>query len=199
MVETRQTAASVSEHDIATLDAFAEKTLQAPQLSEVMMAEPTLVQRGAIYLISAALGFSFCLLYFGKVSAWISTKGTIIAQRESMPVQASLDGAIAINQSRTPLVVKATVPNKDIGFVKQGMSARIKVDAYPFQQFGTLPARVQQIFPNVNNSENFTITLELLRDTIKADGHEIQLFQGLTVQAEVQTRNQRLFELLFSK
>lgn len=200
MVKNRQPAVSVSEHHIATLDTFAEKTLQAPQLSEVMMAEPTVVQRGAIYLITAALGFSFCLLYFGKVSAWISTKGTIIAQTESIPGQASLGRVIAIDQSHTtPLVVKATVPNKDIGFVKQGMSARIKVDAYPFQQFGTIPARVQQIFPNVNNSENFTITLELVRDTIKADGHEIQLFQGLTVQAEVQTREQRLFELLFSK
>ncbi len=194
MVQTRKTAISVSEQDIATLDTFAEKTLQATQISEVMMAEPTLVQRGAIYFISAALGFSFCLLYFAKVPVWVSVRGKIIPEGKNIPVQPSKSAVV-----NTPLVVKAAVPNKDIGFVKVGMSAQIKVDAYPFGQFGSLPARVRQIVPNVGNEDNFTMTLELLQNSIKAEEHEIQLFPGLTVQAEVQTRNQRLFELLFSQ
>lgn len=193
MVQTRKIGASVSEQDIATLDTFAEKTLQAPQISEVMMASPTLVQRGAIYFISAALGLSSCLLYFGKVPVWISTRGKIIPEAKGIPVQVSKSSG-----SKTPLVVKATVPNKDIGFVNVGMAARIKVDAYPFGQFGSVPARVRQIV-SVGNEDNFTMTLELLQNSIKADEHEIQLFSGLTVQAEVQTRNQRLFELLFNK
>lgn len=193
MVETRQIAPSISDQDIATLDTFAEKTLQAGQISEVMMAEPTLVQRGAIYFISAALGLSSCLLYFGKVPVWISTRGKIIPEAKGIPLQVNKSSEV-----NTPLVVKATVPNKDIGFVKVGMAARIKVDAYPFGQFGSVPARVRQIVP-VGNEDNFTMTLELLQDSIKADEHQIQLFPGLTVQAEVQTRNQRLFELLFSK
>ena len=191
MVETRQTAPSISEQDIATLDTFAEKTLQAGQISEVMMAEPTLVQRGAIYFISAALGLSFCLLYFGKVPVWISTRGKIIPEAKGMQVSKT-------SEVNTPLVVKATVPNKDIGFVKVGMAARIKVDAYPFGQFGSVPARVRQIVP-VGKEDNFTMTLELLQNSIKADEHQIQLFPGLTVQAEVQTKNQRLFELLFNQ
>lgn len=184
MIETHQTSASVSDKDIATLDTFAEKNLQATQISEVMMASPTLVQRGAIYFISAALGLSFCLLYFAKVPVWVSARGKIIP--------------MLVSKKGTPLVVKANVPNKDMGFVKVGMSARIKVDAYPFQQFGIVPARVRYIVPNVGD-EDFTMTLELLQNSIKANEHENQLFPGLTVQAEVQTRNQRLFELLFSK
>jgi acetone carboxylase gamma subunit len=79
------------------------------------------------------------------------------------------------------------------------MAARIKVDAYPFGQFGSVPAQVRQIVSNDDDSDNFTMTLELLQDSIKADEDKIQLFSGLTVQAEVQTRNQRLFELLFSQ
>ena len=194
MVQIRQIAVSVSEQDIATLDTFAEKTLQARQISEVMMAEPTLVQRGAIYFISAALGLSSCLLYFGKVPVWVSARGKIIPEAKGIPVQVSKSSRV-----NTPLVIKATVPNKDIGFVKVGMSAQIKVDAYPFGQFGSVPARVQQIVPNVGNEDNFTMTLELLQNSIKADEYQLQLFPGLTVQAEIQTRNQRLFELLFSK
>ena len=193
MVETRQTNASISEQDIATLDTFAEKTLQARQISEVMMAQPSLVLIGAIYFISAALGLSSCLLYFGKVPVWVSARGKIISAAKAMPAQESKSSRV-----NTPLVVKASVPNKDIGFIKVGMAARIKVDAYPFGQFGSVPARVQQIVP-VGNEDNFTMTLKLLQDSIKADEDEIQLFPGLTVQAEVQTRNQSLLELLFSQ
>lgn len=98
----------------------------------------------------------------------------------------------------TPLIINASVPNKDIGFIKEGSDARLKVDAYPYQQFGTLPARVRQIFPNVGDEENFTITLELLQDTIKAGRQTINLFPGLTVEAEVKTRKQRLFQLLLN-
>jgi len=194
MVETRQKVASISEQDIATLDTFAEKTLQATQISEVMMAEPSVVQRGAIYFISAALGLSSCLLYFGKVPVWVSTRGKIISEAKGIPTQISKS-----NRDNMPLVVKATVPNKNIGFIKEGMAARIKVEAYPFEQFGSVPAQVRQIEPNVGNEDNFAMTLELLQNSIKADEHEIELFSGLTVQAEVQTRNQRLFELLFSQ
>lgn len=221
MLPTQQPAASISEQDIATLDTFTEKTLQATQISELMMAEPTLVQRGAIYFISAILGFSICLLYFGKAPVWVTARGRIIPEGmskgsmlaelspqvgEQLPKSASL---LTIKQSQSNLnltistgkllIIKAVVPNKDIGFIKVGIPARIKVDAYPFQQFGSLPARVQQIIPNVGNEDNFTITLELLQDSIKTSEHEIKLFPGLNVQAEIQTRNQRLFELLLNQ
>ena len=100
---------------------------------------------------------------------------------------------------KTPLTIKAVVPNKDIGFVQPGLDARIKVDAFPFQQFGTVPAKVKQVFPNVGDEDNFTITLELLQDNIKAGNKKIYLFPGLAVKAEVKTRRQRLFQLLFGK
>lgn len=216
MLPTHPTTASVSvlEQDMATLDTFAEKTLQETQISELMMAEPKLVQRGAIYLISTILSFSICLLYFGKVPVWVSARGRIIPEgmsKNSMTTERlpKIPSLLTITQSQSnlnlttftgkPLITKAAIPNKDIGFVKVGMPARIKVDAYPFQQFGSVPARVQQIVPNIGNEDNFTITLELLQDFIIVDDHEIRLFPGLTVQAEIQTRNQRLFELLLNQ
>jgi hypothetical protein len=179
--QSSSASASVSEQDMTTLDTFAQKTLQAPQLSEIMIVEPSLMQRGSIYFITAALGLSLCLLYLGRVPIWVSARGKITPEKAA------------------PLTVKATIPNKDIGFIKVGMMAQIKVDAYPFQQFGNVPAQVRQITPGTNQDDDFTITLDLLQDSIKTDEQSIQLFSGLTVQAEVQTRNQRLFELLFSQ
>lgn len=105
--------------------------------------------------------------------------------------------AVILPQDAT-LIVNAEVPNKDIGFIEEELDAEIKVDAYPFQQFGTISAKVLQVFPNVGSNDNFTITLELYRDFIEANDREIYLFPGLSVEVEIKTRKQRLFELLFS-
>jgi HlyD family secretion protein len=96
-----------------------------------------------------------------------------------------------------PLVVNAEVPNKDIGFVKPGLEAQVKVDAYPYEQFGTVPAIVETVLPAIGGS-NFPIKLRLLRDRLNVKGTEILLFPGLTVEAGLLTTKQRLLELVLS-
>lgn len=43
------------------------------------------------------------------------------------------------------LEAKIFVKNSDIGFIKEGMQAEIRVDAYPFSRFGSLTAKVINI------------------------------------------------------
>ena len=95
-----------------------------------------------------------------------------------------------------PLVVEAALPNRDIGFVKPGIEGRVKVDAYPFQQFGTLPARVRSVLPGLGSQNNFTIELELLATRIVTRDGELPLFPGLAVEVELLTSRQRLLNLL---
>jgi len=97
-----------------------------------------------------------------------------------------------------PLVVQAAVPNRDVGFVRPGIEARIKVDAYPFQQFGTLPARVRTVVPGMGNDSSFTVTLDLLSSRISSSDSELPLFPGLEVEAELLTGRQRLITRLLS-
>jgi HlyD family secretion protein len=127
--------------------------------------------------------------------------GTVIRMEVKDPgTMVGTGGVVAgVVPDGAPLVIQATVPNKDIGFVRAGLPARIKVDAYPFQQFGTVPGQVLKVFPNVGSSEHFTVTLALLQGNIATGEHNIQFFPGLTVQAELLIRKQRLFNLLFSK
>jgi len=97
-----------------------------------------------------------------------------------------------------PLVVQAAVPNRDVGFVRPGIEARIKIDAYPFQQFGTLPARVRTVVPGLGNDNSFTVTLDLLATRISDDERALPLFPGLEVEAELLTGRQRLISRLFA-
>ncbi len=97
-----------------------------------------------------------------------------------------------------PLVVEAEIPNRDVAFVKPGVEGRIKVDAYPFHEFGTLPARVQTVLPALGRDNSFTVKLQLLRTTIGTRGEQLPLFPGLSVQAEVLTAKRRLIDVLLN-
>jgi len=95
-------------------------------------------------------------------------------------------------------IVIATLPNKDVANVKEGTPARIKVDAYPFRQFGTVPATVFKIFPKPDKPE-FVVHLALEKNTIRVEGTDRVLEPGLTVTADLLTKKQRILTLLMKK
>jgi len=88
------------------------------------------------------------------------------------------------------------VPNRDVGFVKPGIEGRIKIEAYPFQQFGTLRARVRTVLPGLGRDNNFTVRLELLETRLGAGDTTLPLFPGLAVDAELFTSRQRLITMI---
>lgn len=93
------------------------------------------------------------------------------------------------------LEVDAKLPNKDIGFVEAGQAAEIKVDAFPFTRYGTLPARVENVSLDAVKDEKeqdkeytFPIRLSLPQAAITIEnGKRIPLTPGMTVAAEIKT------------
>ena len=43
------------------------------------------------------------------------------------------------------LEIEAYMPNQDIGFVKEGQDAVVKIESFPFTRYGTINARVTRI------------------------------------------------------
>jgi HlyD family secretion protein len=95
-----------------------------------------------------------------------------------------------------PLVVEAAVPNRNVGFVTPGIEGRVKVDAYPFQQFGTLRARVRTVLPGLGRDNNFVVRLDLLDTRMPGGSTALPLFPGLAVEAELFTSRQRLINVI---
>ena len=95
-----------------------------------------------------------------------------------------------------PLVVEADLPNRDVAFVRPGIEGRVKVDAYPFHEFGTLRARVQAVLPGVGTDSSFRVRLELLESSLTSRGESLPLFPGLAVQADLLTARRTLLDLL---
>lgn len=100
------------------------------------------------------------------------------------------------------LEVQAKVLNKDVGFVREGQEAAVKLEAYPFTRYGTVPGHVRSISRDAVQDKDLglvyiaTITLE--RSTIDADGRRYALAPGLAATVDVKTGTRRIISYLLS-
>jgi hemolysin D len=105
---------------------------------------------------------------------------------------------LSIVPAQTPLLLQATVANKDIGFVKEGMPVAIKIDAFDFQKYGTLNGVVQQIDKDSRDDEKqgpvYTVMVKPLQHSLKMDGRWQQLSTGLSATAEIKTGKRQIIE-----
>jgi hemolysin D len=127
--------------------------------------------------------------------------------------------------AETSVEIECYLPNKDVGFVKAGQDAIIKVDAFPFTRYGSINAKVvrvakdaipepdaqatennptatrrQSMFATADRTQNlvFAITLAPEATAINADGVMTPLSPGMSVTAEIKTGSRRIIEFLFS-
>jgi len=94
------------------------------------------------------------------------------------------------------------VPNKDIGFVKTGQIAKVRVDAFPFTRYGELEGRVAQIGADAlppdesANFYRFPVKLMLDRSYLQSDGVKIPLRSGMAITANLKLREKRVISLI---
>ena len=100
------------------------------------------------------------------------------------------------------VVAEVVLENKDIGFVRAGQSAEIKLETFLFTRYGTVPATVQQVTADAVNDDKrgaiFPARLQLGRSLISVDGKPIRLSPGMNVTAEIKTGQRRVIEYLLS-
>ncbi|MGY4417577.1 HlyD family type I secretion membrane fusion protein [Bradyrhizobium sp. JR6.1] len=147
----------------------------------------------------------------------VTTVGQVVTTGQQLLVVAPTEGALQI---------EALVANLDIGFIKPGQTAAIKVDAFPFTRFGVLHGTVMRIASEAveeqeakrglaNATANtagvppasqagqspsfvFPVTIALEDQAINVDGAMIALTPGMTVTVEIKTDSRRLIDYLLS-
>ena len=100
--------------------------------------------------------------------------------------------------------VDVTVPDAEIGHLREGMEARIKLDAYNYQQYGTLEGTVCFISPDSGVAEGrqaafYTVRVELGRDEVGRGSYRGRVKLGMAGQAEVVTGRDSLLSLLLKR
>jgi len=109
------------------------------------------------------------------------------------------DNLISIVPSDAPLIIKANVLNKDIGFLKLGQEVAIKIDTFSFQKYGLLHGNIIEISKDAIEDEKLGLIYEIKIKPnsldIKVEGETKQLEIGMSVIAEVKTGKRRVIEL----
>ena len=99
----------------------------------------------------------------------------------------------------TLLEVEAWAANKDIGFLKVGQSAEVKIETFNFQKYGTVPAEVVELSADAKEDKDkgtllYRIALRLKKDRILVDNSYIPISTGMSAIAEVKIKEKRIIE-----
>ena len=106
-----------------------------------------------------------------------------------------------ISPHDSPLVLTAVMRNQESGFIEVGMPVQVKLDAYSYQDFGTIPGEVISISADSKPDEKlgsvYRVEIELEQDYIVKDQKSIKFKPGQTATADIIIRRRRIFDLLF--
>ena len=109
---------------------------------------------------------------------------------------------LAVVPSEETLEVEATVLNKDIGFVRPGQRATIKIESFPYTRYGYLEGVVETVSHDAAQDEKmglvFPARVRLERAALNVDGVEVRLTPGMSLSAEIQTGHRRVIDYLLS-
>jgi hemolysin D len=105
---------------------------------------------------------------------------------------------IALTPVEKPLVIKAQVLNRDIGFIKVGMPVSIKIDTFESQKYGILDGKVKSISQNSIVDEKlgpiYEVYITPITKTFIVDGQEKDIATGMTLNAEININKRRIID-----
>ena len=97
---------------------------------------------------------------------------------------------------------KIYITNQDVGFMKPGMKAQIRVDAFPFTQFGSITGSLKSVgtLPLEPDQQNpmprFPAYVKIDEDFLEKDGEKYEISAGQSVQVNLILRDKRVISLL---
>jgi HlyD family secretion protein len=112
------------------------------------------------------------------------------------------------------MLAEVWVAHLDAGQVQAGQTARLKLTAYPFQQYGTMDGRVKQISPDASEpgeqksargagiqdqpASGFRALVEFPDPFLQAQGKRYRLSPGMQVNAEIKLGTRTVLQYLLA-
>ena len=104
--------------------------------------------------------------------------------------------------------IRAYVRNRDVGFVKAGQRAIVKIDAFPFTRYGTTEGVVEGVSPDAMGGSDpeppadelgeftagYLARIALTRPSLEIDGAVVPLRPGMHAAVDIRTGRRRLLE-----
>jgi HlyD family secretion protein len=106
-------------------------------------------------------------------------------------------------------VAEVFITNKDIGFVRAGMNVDVRIDSFPFSEFGDIKGQVIDIGSDalppdqIHQFYRFPARVSLHKQKLETQGKKIALQSGMSITANIKVREERtvlsLFTQMFTK
>lgn len=97
---------------------------------------------------------------------------------------------------------EAMIENKDIGFVKQGQDAAIKIETFLFTKYGLIEGKVQTVSLDAIQDDKkklvYATRIRMSRNTMDIEGKLVKLTPGMAVTVEIKTGQKRFIEYFLS-
>ena len=100
------------------------------------------------------------------------------------------------------LYAEVFVSNKDIGYIKIGQKAKVRVDAFPFTRYGDLDGSISQIAADAlppsesKNFYSFPVKVNLAKSVLSSNGISIPLKPGMSITTNLKLRDKRVISLI---
>ena len=108
---------------------------------------------------------------------------------------------LIVPQQQT-IEVEAMLENKDIGFVHPGLAVEIKLEAFPFTRYGTIPGTIAHLSHDAVTDDKrgllYLAKVQLQQNTISVDGRNEAIVPGMSAIAEIKTGQRSVIEYLLS-
>jgi multidrug efflux pump subunit AcrA (membrane-fusion protein) len=115
------------------------------------------------------------------------------------PVQSG-EELLSILPEGEEMLLEVKVLNRDIGFINQGMKAKVKIATFPFQEFGVVEGEVLQISPNATIDKElglvFPTRIKLSKHSLNVRGQDVEFNPGMAANAEIVTRQKSVLTFI---
>jgi len=123
----------------------------------------------------------------------VSTQGGVLKAGEP---------AVEIVPADSKLIFETKIKPNDIGFIKVGQKAFIKLSTYDFSIFGSLSGRVEVVgsdsIPNEKGETFYIVKVELEDKPVTSTGLSLELISGMTAQIDIITGKRSVLSYLTS-
>jgi membrane fusion protein len=137
------------------------------------------------------------------VTAPVEGVVTALSARLGQPATSARELMTIVPSHALPRI-ELYLPTAAAGFVRPGQDVRLAIDAFPYQQFGTVPARVATVSAATVSRQGpsgafpvYLVTATVPHPWIKAFGRQHALAPGMTLTARIVTEKRSLLRWLF--
>lgn len=102
-------------------------------------------------------------------------------------------------------IAEVFITNKDIGFVRKGMKVDVRIDSFPFSEFGDIKGELIEIGSDAlppdetHKFYRFPAKVRLDKQSLNIKGRNISLQSGMSITANIKVREERTVMSLFTE